>query len=255
MNLSVKAYHLEKRLELSEIRALFPNFFIEKREHTFLLYKRESNSYIYIKDYGSIVFFNCNELLIVQVIHRILNKEIDIKKLPSESYKLSLSSANDVDFGIINVQKINSDIVHIICLNLAQSVALMNYVDKASDLHEKTLVYSKQLELTGTFKLSRKRMRKFIGKTMNMKNNIAEDLFVFEVPELAWNDKNLSLLDYKLRDELDIVKRHHGIINSLDVIKENLDLFRDILNHRYSSMLEWIIIILILFEVIKMLFY
>ncbi|SNR15784.1 RMD1 family protein [Tenacibaculum jejuense] len=254
MSITVIAYHLEKRLDLSTIRGLFPKLSIQKREHTFILYEKENNVFIYIKDYGSIVFFNCNELYIIRVIHKILDNEINIKKLPYECFNLSISQTNNVDFGTIEVQQINSDVAHIICLNLAQSVALMNYVNKASDLHEKTLVYSKQLEDKGNFNLSRKKMRKFIGKTMNLKNNIAEDLFVFEAPEVAWNDKNLSLLNYKLRDELDVVKRHNGVVNSLNVIKENLDLFRDILNHQYSSMLEWIIIILILLEVIKMFF-
>ena len=250
----VIAYHLEKRLDLSSIRSLFPKLSLIKREHTFLLYQREKSSFIYIKDYGSVVFFNCDELFSTRVIHKILEEEVKLKHLPFESYKVNLDASTDVDFGLVTVQEINVDTIHIVCLNLAQSVALMNYVNKTSDLHDKTLVYSKQLEQTGNFKLSKKKMRKFIGRTMNLKNNIAEDLFVFETPEVAWNTKELSELDYKLRDELDVIKRHQGIVNSLNVIKENLDLFRDILNHKYSSMLEWIIIILILLEVVKMFF-
>lgn len=254
MKANVIAYHLEKRLDLNVIRTLFPNLSIVKREHTFLLYEIENDSYLYIKDYGSIVFFNCSEEFKNVTISSIAGKEIQPESLPSESYSLSIGSETDVDFNTIKVKELNVDTIHVVCLNLGQSVALMNYVDKTSDLHDKTLVYSKQLEHTGNFKLTKKQMRKFIGKTMNLKNNIAEDLFVFEAPEVAWNIKELSLLDYKLRDELDVVKRHQGIENSLNVIKENLDLFRDILNHKYSSMLEWIIIILILLEVVQIFF-
>ncbi|TCI90975.1 RMD1 family protein [Tenacibaculum sp. M341] len=254
MDIEVIAYHLERRFDLSFIRSLFPKLSLVKREHTFLLYERAENSYVYIKDYGSIVFFNCDESYIKTTICSILEKEVHLKNLPSEFYNLSETNTTDVDFGYIEVEVLNIDTVHIVCLNLAQSVALMNYVDKTSDLHDKTLTYSKQLEKTGSFKLSKNKMRRFIGKTMNLKNSIAEDLFVFEAPEVAWNTKELSLLDYKLRDELDVVKRHHGVVNSLNVIKENLDLFRDIMNHKYSSMLEWIIIILILLEVMQMFF-
>jgi uncharacterized Rmd1/YagE family protein len=254
MKVNVIAYHLEQRLDLNVIRSLFPNLDIVKREHTFLLYKKENDSYLYIKDYGSIVFFNYDEVFINETINSIIGKETNLDSLPSESYSLSVNNETDVDFNTITVKELNIDTIHVVCLNLAQSVALMNYVNKTSDLHDNTLVYSKQLEHTGNFKLSKKRMRKFIGRTMNLKNNIAEDLFVFEAPEVAWNTKELSLLDYKLRDELDVVKRHQGIENSLNVIKENLDLFRDILNHKYSSMLEWIIIILILLEVVQIFF-
>ena len=61
----------------------------------------------------------------------------------------------------------------------------------------------------------------------------------------------MSYLDQELSNELDIVNRHNGLQHNLDVIKENLDLFKDIMQHKHSSMLEWIIIILILFEILQ----
>ncbi|GFD73948.1 MULTISPECIES: RMD1 family protein [Tenacibaculum] len=252
MHLQTIAYHLERRIALSAIRSQFESYELVKREHSFLLYKITNNSYIYIKDYGSVVFMNCTNDLINQIVSFLINKEnSNINNLPSEKYNITFSDTIEVDFGTIQIKELNDDVAHIIMLNLAQSVALMNYVNKTSDLHDKTLVYSKQLEKTGSFKLSKIQMRKFIGKTLNLKNNIAENLFVFDSPDVAWNNKDLSDLDYKLKDELDILKRHQGIENSLNVIKENLDLFNDILQHKYSSMLEWIIILLILFEVVQ----
>ncbi|MCO7185078.1 RMD1 family protein [Tenacibaculum sp. XPcli2-G] len=252
MHLQTIAYHLERRIALSAIRSQFESYELVKREHSFLLYKITNNSYIYIKDYGSVVFMNCTNDLINQIVSFLINKEnSNTNNLPSEKYNITFSDTIEVDFGTIQIKELNDDVAHIIMLNLAQSVALMNYVNKTSDLHDKTLVYSKQLEKTGSFKLSKIQMRKFIGKTLNLKNNIAENLFVFDSPDVAWNNKDLSDLDYKLKDELDILKRHQGIENSLNVIKENLDLFNDILQHKYSSMLEWIIILLILFEVVQ----
>jgi len=38
----------------------------------------------------------------------------------------------------------------------------------------------------------------------------------------------------------------------LEIVKENLDLFKDLLQYRNSIVLEWIIIILILVEVINL---
>ncbi|WP_369049153.1 RMD1 family protein [Tenacibaculum sp. UWU-22] len=251
MHLKAIAYHLEKRILLSNIREQFKSYNLVKREHSFLLYKIKNNTYIYLKDYGSVVFINCDDKVIQQTVSFLTKKETNMSNLPSEKYKITFSDTIEVDFGNIQIKELNDDVAHITMLNLAQSVALMNYVNKTSDLHDKTLVYSKQLEKTGSFKLSKTQMRKFIGRTMNLKNNIAENLFVFDSPDVAWNNKDLSNLDYKLKDELDIVKRHQGIENSLNVIKENLDLFNDILQHKYSSMLEWIIIILILFELVQ----
>ena len=138
-------------------------------------------------------------------------------------------------------------------LNLGQSVALDYYYETSIILLENTKVYANELEKTGAIKLTRKNMKKFIGKTMNLKNSIAENLFIFETSDLAWADINLGKLDNKMRDELEIVTRHHGLQHNLNVISENLDFFKDILQHKHSSLLEWIIIILILFEIIQVL--
>lgn len=251
MNLKVKAYHLEKPFFLNGIRKELKNYSLVKREHTFLLYKIANNSYYYIKNYGSIVFINVEESEIERNINILLKGKKITENFPTEEYIISFSDEIEVDFNHIQIEELNDNVAHIIMLNLAQSVALMNYVNRVSYLHEKTITYSKQLEKTGKFKLSKLQMRKFIGRTLNLKNNIAENLFVFDSPDLAWNNKKLSILDYQLKDELDIEKRYRSIENSLNTIKENLDLFSDIIHHKYSSMLEWIIILLILFEIVQ----
>lgn len=250
MTTEVQAYHIERQLNLNEVRSKFTNYTLVKREHSFLLYHAKDHSYFYIKDYGSVVFISFDDVDILSILHQI-EEGLKISQLPQETYTIKSAANIDVDFDTIQVPELNTDIAHIIMLNLAQSVALMNYVNKTSLLYEQTLVYTKQLEQKGRFKLSKVNMRKFIGKTLNLKNSISENLFVFDSPDLAWSSKTLSELDYKLKDELDIIKRHQGINNSLNTIKESLDLFSDILHHRYSSMLEWIIIILILFEVLQ----
>jgi uncharacterized Rmd1/YagE family protein len=46
--------------------------------------------------------------------------------------------------------------------------------------------------------------------------------------------------------------RFRNIQEGLEIVKENLDLFKDIMQHSKSLVLEWIIIILILVEVINL---
>lgn len=251
MKNKVIAFHLERHLGLKRLRERFSDFNLVKREHSFLLYEDNKQSYFYIKDYGSVVFINSSQELIENVLSLINPNKKQFDNYPNESYNIVFKDSIEVDFDKIQIKELTQDVAHIIMLNMAQSVALKHYVDRISVLHDKTLVYSKQLEKKGKINLSKRQMRIFIGKTMNLKNSIAENMFIFDMPELAWNNADLSTLDFQLKDELDIVSRHQSIQLSLDVIKENLDLFKDILQHRYSSMLEWIIIILILFEVIQ----
>lgn len=248
MEYKVIAYHLNTRIDLRAFR-LASRYSLLKREHSFLLFEVEKQGYIYLKDYGSIVFLNCSSILEKQVFELLQLPNANEEGLLTESYTVCLGDSIEVDFDKIQVQELSINVAHIIVLNMAQSVALKYYLYTTAALHENTLIYAKQLEKTGEIKLSKKQMRVFIGKTMNLKNSIAENLFIFDSSDLAWSNENLSKLDYQIKDELDIVNRHNGIQYNLNVIKENLDLFKDILQHKYSSMLEWIIIILILFEV------
>jgi len=248
---SVVALHVGKNIVIKEARNLF-NYQLIKREASFLLYEVSANSYVYIKDYGSIVFYNCSDALKYQFLTSILeNENYGLEYFNREEYRVFKSENLEVDFNAVYLNNFDIDFLHIIMLNLAQSVALEAYVKKTSSLYESTLVYTKQLEFKGRISLSKIKMRKFIGKTLNIKNTITEELFVFDTSNLAWSNENLSLLDTKLKEELDIEKRFKGLHLSLDTIKENLDLFNELSQHKYSSMLEWIIIILILFEVVQ----
>ncbi len=249
--MELKAFNLEKRISINEIRKKI-KYELVKREHSFLLYRLYTQSFLYIKDYGSVVFINCDDNLKKDVINKI-DENKSIENLPTETYEIIISDSIEVDFEKIQITELDIDLAHVIMLNLGQAVALTNYVNRTSKLHDQTLVYTKYLEETGMIKLKKKQMRKFIGKIMNLKNNIAENLFIFDSPDVAWTTKELTTLDYKLKDELDIINRYQGIKNSLDTIKENLDLFSDILNHKYSSMLEWIVIILIFIEIVEVL--
>ncbi len=250
MKLLVTAFHLERSIDLKYFRNHYAHALI-KREHSFLLYKIAENSFVYIKDYGSIVFFNVTKTHKEAVFKIVKISENEINKIPKETYTVEQHKPLEVDFGTIKIPKLTEDVAHIIMFNLAQSVALNNYVNATSLLQDSTLIYAKELENTGTIKVAKKKMQKFIGKTMNLRNSISENLFIFDTSDLAWSQENLSILDYQLKDELDIVKRHQGLQFSLGVIKENLDLFKDILQHKQSSMLEWIIIFLILFEILQ----
>ena len=246
----VLAYHIGNLINLKNFRANCA-FSILKREHSFLLYKVKDSSFMYVKDYGSIVFLNCSEEVINGIFKNTLDLSFALTNFPKEESNITIGYPTEVDFEKIKINNLSVDCAHIIMLNLGQSAALKFYLNKTESLHDSTLIYAKQLEDKGNIKLSKKQMRIFIGRTMNLKNSIAENLFIFDSSDLAWSNEELSKLDYQLKDELDVVKRHHGLQFNLTVIKENLDLFKDILQHKYSSMLEWIIIILILFEVIQ----
>ena len=59
----------------------------------------------------------------------------------------------------------------------------------------------------------------------------------------------MNRLHIALKQTFDLKDRYRYIYERTAIIKEDLELFKDIMEHRESSKLEWIIIILILVEV------
>jgi uncharacterized Rmd1/YagE family protein len=83
-------------------------------------------------------------------------------------------------------------------------------------------------------------------------NRITENLYIFDSATSTWEDETLDKIDIELKKTFDLQSRYRSIHEELEIIKENLGLFKDIMHHRKSSALEWIIIVLILVEVVNL---
>jgi len=102
-------------------------------------------------------------------------------------------------------------------------------------------------------KISRKNMMRFIGRALNTQNDIAENIYIFDAPDLVWDDEYLDKLHQGLSKHFDLRVRFSEIEYTLRIIEDNLSVFREIINQRESSLLELIIIVLILVEIVDLL--
>ncbi|MFN8238163.1 MAG: RMD1 family protein [Chitinophagales bacterium] len=159
---------------------------------------------------------------------------------------------NKIGYNKIEITQPEQEILRLIMLNVSQSVALDYYSAQTTTLLEETNRHTQLLENTGHLKLSGNNLKKFIGKTLNLMNKITENLYIFDSPPETWEDETLNKIDIGLKRTFDLQSRYRSIYEELQIIKENLNLFKDILHHRKSNVLEWIIILLILIEVIHL---
>ncbi|MCW3121966.1 MAG: hypothetical protein JWQ38_1458, partial [Flavipsychrobacter sp.] len=115
-----------------------------------------------------------------------------------------------------------------------------------------TNLQTQHLEKKGRLYISGRSLMKYIGRTLNLKSSIAENLYIFDSPPETWEDEDLNKIDIGLKRTFDLQIRFRHIQESLQIIKENFELFKDIMQYRSSYVLEIIIIILILFEVVNL---
>jgi len=138
-------------------------------------------------------------------------------------------------------------------LNASQSVALDHYNQQTNLLLEETMYHTQILERKGKIDLGGRELKKYIGRTLNLKNKIAGNLYIFDSPEETWENEDLNKLDIGLKKTFDLQSRFRIIQEGLQIVKDNLELFKDLLQYRNSVTLEWVVILLILVEVLNLL--
>jgi uncharacterized Rmd1/YagE family protein len=172
----------------------------------------------------------------------------------SEEFDIETNAPkNKLGYNKIEITTADIEVLRLIMLNVSQSVALDHFNHQTNILLEETNYHTQILEKKGKLDLSGINLKKYIGRTLNIKNRIAENLYIFDSPEETWEDENLNKLDIGLKKTFDLQARFRTIQEGLQIVKENLELFKDLLQYRNSVVLEWIIIILILVEVVNLL--
>jgi required for meiotic nuclear division protein 1 len=146
-----------------------------------------------------------------------------------------------------------TDTILIVMLNVGQSVVLEYYENLTDDMLTSTKKHINELEKNGKFSISKKNLLRFIGKVLNVKNSIADNLYILDDPASAWDDDGLAYLNNKLKTNFDTHSRFKDLNYRLEIVEDNLKLFTEILQHRESQYLEWVVIILILIEVVNVL--
>lgn len=217
-----------------------------------LFYSFSGNKYQYYFNYGVMVFSGYSEDEMKWAIKAVsafqknsttnwLRDDHELRQEPQSGLLF--------EFDEVVLDRLDEKVIRIAMVNLAQSVALDHYHGVSENLLTEVKGFATQLELTGKLKISRRNMMRFIGKALNTQNEIAENIYIFDAPELVWDDQYLDKLHQGLIKHFDLKVRFSEIEYTLRIIEDNLTVFSDIINQRESAMLEWIIILLILVEV------
>jgi uncharacterized Rmd1/YagE family protein len=218
-------------------------------------YAQENNRYLYVLNYGVIGFVGYSDVEKSDFIKFMKNYcEKPVEGEFKEDLLVDINPAARLTFSYnsVSVPEWNENVVKIIILNIAQSVAMDFYEKLGNEALDSTKKFTDQLEKFGRIRISKTNLLKYIGKTLNVKNSIFDNLYVFNSPDLVWENEFLSKLDHGLRDTFDINMRFRELDYELRIVHDNLTLFTEQLQHRESNRLEWIVIMLILLEVLDM---
>ncbi len=216
-----------------------------------LFYSFGPDKYQYYFNYGVVVFSGHSDeeiKLAIKAIH--LFHRNPLPTWLRDDHEITVENGDmKFEFNRVVVNRLDAKVYRIAMFNIAQSVALDRYHEITENLLTEIRGFTNHLETTGKLKISRKNMLKFIGKALNTQNDIADNIYIFDAPELVWDDEFLDKLHQGLMKHFDLRVRFSEIEYTMRIIEDNLSVFREISHQRESNTLEWIIILLILVEV------
>ncbi|NDC78631.1 MAG: RMD1 family protein [Chitinophagia bacterium] len=254
MKVKAVSYQIAESIDLRAFRKAFPAEPAHE-EPDELFYAVDEQRHLSVFQYGVVSMLDYDEVRSAELL-RFMEPYCRNLLEPRLSEEILVDTASTrfrLGYNTIELTHCDPEVLRIILLNVSQSVALDHYSQLTAALLEETYQHTQALERKGRLDMSGTRMIRYIGRTLNLKNRISENLYIFDSPDVTWENETLNRVDVGLKRTFDLQVRFRNIRDELEIVKENLDLFKDLVQHRKSLMLEWIVIALILVEVLNLL--
>ncbi len=155
---------------------------------------------------------------------------------------------------IISLNTEEPDIKLAMSYGLAQSIKLEAFEETIQDAIRKNNYLPEEIAKNGAISLNRSAIFRRIGEIFIVRSSINLNIEYLDAPEFFWRKPNLEPFYIMVKKFLDIQSRVIVLNQKLDMLQELLDILNSQVQHRHSSLLESIIILLIVVEIIISLF-
>jgi uncharacterized Rmd1/YagE family protein len=257
--MKIKSIHFSDSLNLKGVKANLGVITPSTETISELFYNTGKDKYLSFYNYGAASFINYTDSEINTILDQVKGHSENIRNRESDEIEITFSTDIAIDkmelkkdmFIVPADLKDNNNLLRIVMFDLSQSVSMDDYSKIAERLLLDVKKFSAELANKGKISISGKSMKKFIGMSLTTKNNIVDDLYIFDSPDIAWDDERLDKVHKFLTHSLDLENRFKELEYTFKVVDDNLVLFKELYEHRETRTLEIVVIILILIEVIK----
>lgn len=162
----------------------------------------------------------------------------------------SLSKACHVTNESITLKEASPLSFIIIALVISQSVGLEKH---EQDLEKHFARSRRLLDMTkGHSLIKRSKLAQFAKELTFIRHAMLTDLFLLDKPNILWDNAEAEDLYNRLASILELKDRFEIVAFKLSNLKDDIARVLNLINHKHSEFLEWIIIILIGIEIVVM---
>lgn len=257
----IKAIHIVEKLKLKDLRERFTQPPLEFSNYEMIV-RYTPSSFLFVYNYGSVVFFNVPEELQEKELSAIQEYRVSADQSRATDFFLlevkegmvsptqAPGAANKVYFDRVVVPSLSYEIVKIVCMLLAESTALEYYEILIENLLLKINSFSKTLRRQGKMLESTEDLIKFIGLCMDTKQEIISNLYIVDSPDETWESVELDKMHQELKVMMEIDIRYRALEYKIKIIQESVEVIIELSKSKRETLLEMVIILLITFEII-----
>lgn len=252
---TIRADYFEGQISLKGFRAAHPHYPVLSANP--LVLETERGAYAVLTRFGAVVYWQCSSEIIAELRREISNLPGALNRNDAVGDELTVvtgAKQDKVRFEGTLLTELTLEKLKIISEALGKSIALERFEIEVTESMRQFEPVVNDLRSSGAMRFSEKKALKSVGFALNVRSAVLANLTLFESPPEAWESEVLAAIDNQLYDHFDIDERLSAINQKLDYLNDLNSTMMDILNNRKSQRLEWIIIVLIAFEILMALF-
>jgi required for meiotic nuclear division protein 1 len=213
------------------------------------------NKWVYIYNFGSIVFINMEHHEIMDVINYIRNIDLNLKNNVPDNYidEYRLEVSPEYEYMLYNDLMTSNEFapyyLDILALVLAKSTSLRkieNDTEKLLDSIEDVINYLD----TGKFNMSDEQIAKTSAQVLRFKYHTISNLMLLDKPRSAWNNEDIENFFIQVTELFEFKDRYQKITRKSEILTDITEVFATLSHEKRGTKLEIMVIVLILFELI-----
>ncbi len=218
----------------------------------------DSKNLAFVFSYGVCVLWNFDyesEKRLLEHISNFTQKPLNEKIEEHFAYHIDERVALSIKHDVIILPQSSTLFYLSLSHALAQSIKLSWFETSIAKVINQTSYIAESMAINGKIPLSRREITRERGRIFSEKSKILLQYDLLDTPEFIWENPELEIFYLDFARYFEVKPRVELLNKKFEILQEIMEMLADEQNHQHSSMLEWIIIILIFIEIILVFFH
>ncbi len=221
--------------------------------------KEHDNKSVNIFAFGALVFVNLQHHEIMDVLNylsavepRLSNTNFDF----ADDYMLEVRKEDEIsddEAHFTNDAMITTEFgyyqMDILSVVLAKSVALEKIENDIEILLDEIELVITAMQ-TGKLSVRDEKIARISARILSFKYSTISSIMILDKPDLTWNNENAEKLYTAMSHLFELDERYNKVQMKSETLMDIVQVFTTFTQHKKANTLEWMIILLIVFEIV-----